>query len=106
MNRTRIVGKLAIVVGRVENDGYPLLDPCSLTEDPACGSRSWGGIRLRLPRSRRALTLAWEGRSIPGSWRGWRRRLVWRLRGRPEVAPMGVNNDGESRPCVGRSEPE
>lgn len=94
MNRTRIIGKLAVVVSRVEGDGYPIIDPCCLTEDPACGARHWGGFRLRLPRSRRALTLAWEGARVPGGPKVWRRQLAWRLRGRPEVTPMGVNYSG------------
>lgn len=37
MNRTRLIGKLAIVVGRVENDDYPLCDPCMLTESRDLG---------------------------------------------------------------------
>lgn len=57
------------------NRGHPLVEGATMRE--SFGDRSWGGVRIRVPSTKRVVTVGLLGRRAP-----WRLRTYWlRLRG-------------------------
>ena len=97
-DRTRLMGRYAMTRSRVPRT-FPVWDDAMLTEATPPG-RSWGGVRLRLPGTTIAVTIAREGsppwpspaRAIRNRWHHWR----WVRAGRPALGAVARCDEADA----------